>query len=58
MKIKLKEKDSYIEVDTELSNEVIDTYEREITIKKDEDLEDTIEFELNTEKNDETSRDK
>ncbi len=54
MKVKLKEGNAYIEVDTELSDEIIDTFEKEVNVKRDEDLEKTIEIKLNTEKNNET----
>lgn len=55
MKVKLKEGDTYVEVDTELSNEIIDTYEKEINTKKDENLENTIEIKLNMENNNEST---
>lgn len=55
MKVKLKEGDTYVEVDTELSNEIIDTYEKEISTKKEENLENTIEIKLNMENNNEST---
>ena len=45
MKVQLKEGNKFIEVDTELSNEIIDTYEKQIDKTK-EDLEKTIELKM------------
>lgn len=43
MKVRLKSGDEYIEVDTELSSEMIDTLDK----LDDRDLEDTLELKLN-----------
>ena len=53
MKVKLKEGDLYVEVDTELSDDDVDILEKKKKISEEEDLEKTVEMELEAEKKNE-----
>ena len=50
MIIKLKEGDSFIEVDTEFTDDMIDTFDNELNSAENNDLEDTIDIKMMMEK--------
>ena len=50
MIVKLKEGDSLVEVDTEFTDDMIDTFDNELNSAENNDLEDTIDIKMMMEK--------
>ena len=50
MIVKLKEGDSLVEVDTEFTDDMIDTFDNELNSAENDDLEDTIDIKMMMEK--------